>query len=306
MRPAALILTLVVTALAPVVWGSTYLVTTEFLPPGRPLLASLLRALPAGLILIALGRQLPHGVWWLRAAVLGVLNIGAFFYFLFVAAYHLPGGVAALIMSVQPVIVLLLGALVLSQPVRPVQIVACALAFIGMALVVLQPSAQLDSIGVLAGLAGALSMAGGIVLTKHWGRPEGVGLLTYTGWQLTAGGLFLLPIALLAEGLPTALTMTNLLGFVWLGLIGALVAYALWFRGIARLPALSVSFISLASPLTATVLGYLFLDQRLGAQQLLGGLAVIAAMILAQPRPNPQPGPQSASADPATADPARA
>ncbi|MBC8090808.1 MAG: EamA family transporter, partial [Pseudonocardia sp.] len=42
-----------VTALAPAVWGSTYLVTTELLPPDRPLLAATVRALPAGLVLLA-------------------------------------------------------------------------------------------------------------------------------------------------------------------------------------------------------------------------------------------------------------
>lgn len=49
------------TVLAPAVWGSTYLVTTEFLPPDRPLLASLVRALPAGLILLLITRVLPRG-----------------------------------------------------------------------------------------------------------------------------------------------------------------------------------------------------------------------------------------------------
>ncbi|CAM5535270.1 hypothetical protein SCYAM73S_01382 [Streptomyces cyaneofuscatus] len=57
------------TALAPAVWGSTHPVTTEFLPPDRPLLASTLRALPAGLILLLLTRVLPRGIWWVRAAV---------------------------------------------------------------------------------------------------------------------------------------------------------------------------------------------------------------------------------------------
>ena len=41
------------TALAPLIWGSTYLVTTELLPPGRPFTAALLRVLPAGLLLLA-------------------------------------------------------------------------------------------------------------------------------------------------------------------------------------------------------------------------------------------------------------
>ena len=91
-----------VTALGPAVWGSTYVVTTEVLPPDRPLLAGTLRALPAGLLLLAVTRRLPTGSWWWRAAVLGTLNIGAFFALLFVSAYRLPGGVAALLGAVGP------------------------------------------------------------------------------------------------------------------------------------------------------------------------------------------------------------
>jgi hypothetical protein len=52
------------TALAPVTWGTTYLVTTQWLPPDRPLLSGAIRALPAGLIALAITRQLPHGAWW--------------------------------------------------------------------------------------------------------------------------------------------------------------------------------------------------------------------------------------------------
>jgi EamA-like transporter family. len=215
------------TALAPAVWGSTYLVTTEFLPPDRPLLASTVRALPAGLILLLMTRKLPQGIWWWRAAVLGVLNIGAFFYFLFLAAYHLPGGVAALVMSIQPMIVLLLGSLLLKDRIRPVHVASCVLGAAGVALLVLQPNAGLDAVGVVAGLLGALSMASGIVLTKRWGRPEGVTLLTFTGWQLTVGGVLLLPVTLLSEPLPTTLTWANVGGFAYLSIIGALIAYVL-------------------------------------------------------------------------------
>lgn len=281
-----------ITALAPAVWGSTYLITTEFLPPDVPLLAATVRALPAGLLLLLLTRVLPKGVWWWRAAVLGVLNIGAFFYLLFLAAYHLPGGVAALVMSVQPMIVLLLGAVLLGDRIRPVHLASCVIAAVGVGLLVLQPGADLDAVGVVAGLLGALSMASGIVLTKRWGRPEGVTLLTFTGWQLTAGGLFLLPITLLGEALPSRLTWENVGGFAYLSIIGALIAYVLWFRGLSRLPALAASFLSFTSPLCATILGYLFLDQSLRPLQLLGAAAVIGAVVLAQPRARkPAPAP---------------
>lgn len=271
-----------ITALAPMVWGSTYLVTTEFLPPDRPLLAALTRALPAGLLLLLITRSLPKGVWWWRALVLGTLNIGAFLYLLYVAAYLLPGGVAALVMAVQPVIVLLLGTLLLREAIRPAHVLACLLGALGVALLVVGPEAALNPIGVGAGLLGAVCMGSGIVLVKRWGRPEGVSVLATTGWQLTAGGLVLLPPTLLLEGLPSSITVANLGGYVYLGLFGALLSYAVWFRGIERLPALAVSFLSFASPLTATLLGFLVLNETLTPLQGLGALTAVGAVLLVQ------------------------
>ncbi|MDX3431886.1 EamA family transporter [Streptomyces sp. NBC_01696] len=283
------------TALAPLVWGSTYLVTTEFLPPDRPLLAATVRALPAGLILLAIGRTLPHGRWWWRAAVLGTLNIGAFLYLLFVAAYHLPGGVAALVMAVQPTIVLALSALLLKERITATHAAACALGMAGVGLLALTPRAGLDAVGVGAGLLGAMSMASGIVLTKRWGRPAGVGVLTFTGWQLSFGGILLLPVTLIGEGLPDTVDGRNVAGFAYLGFVGALLAYAVWFRGVERLPALTVSVLGFASPLAAMALGYLVLDETLSPVQLAGAVTVVVAVFLARPRTTKGRG---ASSDP--------
>jgi hypothetical protein len=60
---------ILLTALAPAVWGSTYIVATELLPAGYPLRVAMLRALPAGLLLLVLVRTLPQGIWWLRVTV---------------------------------------------------------------------------------------------------------------------------------------------------------------------------------------------------------------------------------------------
>ncbi|MGW6915072.1 EamA family transporter [Kitasatospora sp. NPDC054939] len=283
------LLTSGVTALAPAVWGSTYLVTTEWLPPDRPLLATTVRALPGGLILLAFTRTLPKGRWLGRTLALGTLNIGALNFLLFVAAYRLPGGVAAMITAVQPMLVLVLAALLLGDRIRPLHVAACLLGAGGVALLVLKGSVALDAVGVAAALTAAASLAGGITLAKRWGRPEGVGLLAFTGWQLVAGGLVSLPFTLALEGLPSTVTGTNLLGFGYLVSLGAVLSYAIWFRGIARLPALAVSFLALGSPVVATLLGYLFLDQTLSALQLAGIAVIIAAVLLAQPRPPRRP-----------------
>jgi probable blue pigment (indigoidine) exporter len=173
-------------ALAPVAWGTTYLVATEFLPDGRPMLAAALRALPAGLLLIVMFRRLPEGAWWWRAFVLGTLNIGLFFALLFVAAYRLPGGVAATVGAVQPLAVSVLAWPLLGERASQTKAVAGILGMLGVGLLVLRGTAALDPIGLAAALAGTLSMATGVVLTKRWGRPAS--LLVFTAWQLVAGG----------------------------------------------------------------------------------------------------------------------
>lgn len=97
---------------------------------------------------------------------------------------------------------LLLSALLLREAIRSWQVVACVLGTAGVGMLVLGPEAGLDAIGVAAGLGAAVCMASGIVLTKRWGRPPGVGLLTFTGWQLAVGGLLIAPVALLGEDFP--------------------------------------------------------------------------------------------------------
>lgn len=271
---------LLVTATTPAVWGSTYAVTTELLPPDRPLLAGTLRALPAGLLLLAITRSLPTGDWWWRAAVLGTLNIGAFFALLFVSAYRLPGGVAAVLGAAQPLIVAGLTVLLLTERVALRTVIAGVVGAGGVALTVLTAHARLDPIGILAGVAGTASMAFGLVLTKRWGRPAP--LLTVTGWQLTAGGLLVLPLALVVEGLPSSVTTSNVLGYAYLSLIGTALAYTVWFRGLERLPAASVSLLGLLSPLVATLVGWGLLGQGLTAVQVVGMVVALGGLIVGQ------------------------
>jgi probable blue pigment (indigoidine) exporter len=280
-----LIGTVAVTALAPIVWGTTYVVTTELLPPGHPLFAALLRALPAGLIALAITRTLPHGTWLAKAAVLGVLNIGVFFPLLFVAAERLPGGVAATLGAAQPIMVAFLAVTVLHQRPSIWRFAWGVVGVIGVGLVVIGPDAAFNFVGILAGLAGAVTMALGVTLTKRWGRPEGASPTAYAGWQLTAGGLFLVPVTFLFEGMPPAIDGKAALGYLWLGLVGGLVAYVLWFRGIAKLPVTSVAVLGLLSPMVAALLGAVLLGQSLGPVELTGFALALAAILAGQISP---------------------
>jgi probable blue pigment (indigoidine) exporter len=277
--------TTVVTALAPAVWGTTYLVTTELLPAGHPLFAGLMRALPAGLIALAVTRTLPSGIWWWRSLVLGALNIGAFFPLLFLAAERLPGGVAATLGATQPIIVALLAVPVLGERLSGWRLCWGLVGVAGVGLVVLGPGAALDATGLAAGLAGAAAMALGVTLAKRWGRPEGVRPMAFAGWQLTAGGLGLvLPVAL-TGGVPGHVGVPAIGGYLWLGLIGGLLAYTLWFAGLRVLPVTATALLGLLSPLVAAAAGAVFLGQTLSVPQVLGFGLALSALVAGQLTP---------------------
>ena len=132
---------LMLAAMAPIIWGSTYIVTTQLLPQGYPLTASVLRALPAGLLLLVVTRQLPPRAWLGRIAVLGALNFAIFWAALFVAAYRLPGGVAATVGSIQPLLVLVLAHLVLAAPLRLLSVTAALAGLVDGSLTIGRPVA---------------------------------------------------------------------------------------------------------------------------------------------------------------------
>jgi probable blue pigment (indigoidine) exporter len=291
-------LTVAATAAGPAAWGTTYFVTTEWLPADRPLLAGTLRALPAGLIIIGLTRTLPKGGWWYRATVLGLLNIGLFFALLFYSAYRLPGGVAATLGAAQPLLVALLAVPLLRQRLQLRSVVFGVAGVAGVAMMVLRGDAALDAAGVLAGLGGAASMALGIVLAKRWGRPPGVDVLSFTGWLLAAGGAVLLPVALAVEGLPPRLTAVNIGGFGYLALVNTTLAYWLWLRGIDRLPAGNVAFMLLVAPAVAVLIGVVVLHEHLAPIQVVGLLLAFGSMVLAQLQPTPGAAGQPTSTQP--------
>lgn len=211
--------------------------------------------------------------------MLGALNFSVFFWLLFEAAYRLPGGVAATLGAIQPLVVIFASSMVLGTAIGAIAVGAALAGIVGVALLVINPEAQFDPIGIIAGLGGATSMALGIVLTRKWQPP--VPLLTFTAWQLCAGGILLVPVVLAFEpGLPE-LSVRNLAGYSYLCLIGGVLTYSLWFRGIARLDPNTVSPLGFLSPAFAVLLGWLFLGQKLDVLQWTGFAIILGSIWVA-------------------------
>jgi probable blue pigment (indigoidine) exporter len=266
---------------APVAWGSGYYVTAHFLPPDRPLFAAAVRALPVGLLLLAWTRQLPSRGWWWRAGVLGVLNVGAFFPLIFVAGYRLPGGLAATLTATAPIMVLLVAWGLIAERPRAVSLVAAVVGAGGVALLVLQGGVRPDALGVAASLGAVALSSVGFVLVKRWQPP--VGMLTFAAWQLVAGGLVLVPVALLVEGAPPALDARAVGGFLYLGLVATGLAYVAWFTGLRRMPAGAVSLIGLLNPVAGVAIGVALAGEVLGPTQAVGVLLVLGGVLAGQP-----------------------
>ncbi|MCZ0963762.1 EamA family transporter [Paracoccus benzoatiresistens] len=271
---------LALTAVAPAVWGTTYLVTTEWLPDGYPLTLAALRALPAGLLLLLVTRHFPPRDWIGRVFVLGTLNFSIFWGLLFVAAYRLPGGAAATIGALQPLMVMVFARGLLGQGLRPMAVTAALAGAAGVALMLVGPDTAYDPLGVAAAAVATVSMSAGTVLSRKW-QPQ-VPVLAFTAWQLTAGGLVLSLLAVLFEPPLPELTLSHVAGLAWLVLIGAALTYGLWLRGIARLEPQTVSLLGMLSPVVAVVLGWQVLGEALGPVQVLGAVAVLMSIWIGQ------------------------
>ncbi len=268
------------TLLAPVLWGTTYITVTEFLPADRPVNIAATRVLPAGLLLAALAwhtdrwmpsrRQLPMLV--ARSAA----TFAVFFPLLIVAAYRLPGGVAAAAGGVQPLLVAVIGGAVDRQRPRTRDLLVGLVAAAGVAMVVIRPGAEIDAVGVGAALLANVSFAVGVVLAKR--DTTNPNLIGGTGWQMLVASVVLVPLALIAEGAPPVLEARHLAGGAYLGVIATGVAFVLWYRGIPRLPAAAPPLLGLAAPITGAALGWMVLDESLSVVQITGFVVTILAI----------------------------
>ncbi|GAA0924596.1 DMT family transporter [Nonomuraea longicatena] len=269
-----------ITAIAPIAWGSNYYVTRWFLPPDAPLWGALLRALPAGLLLLLLARRLPSGSWWWRAPVLGTLNVGAFFILVYLASQLLPSGVAATIMAASAVVLMLLAWPLLGERPAVLALTGGAIGFAGVCLLLVNGGTAVRPWGVAASFAAMLMSSLGFILTKRWTPP--VSATAATSWQLLGGGLVIAPFALLVEGAPPALDGAALLGFGYVTVIATALAFVAWFAGLRHLPAASVGLVGLLNPVTGVLLGTLLAGEPWGWRQAAGTALVLAGVVIGQ------------------------
>lgn len=274
---------MLITAIAPIAWGSNYYVMGSFLPADAPLWGAVLRALPAGLVLLLVARKVPKGAWWWRALVLGTLNMSAFFALVYVASQLLPSSIASMIMAASPIVMMVFAVSMLGERLRLLPVVGAATGLVGVVLMLAAGTSAIDWRGILASVAAMVLASFGFVLVKRWGSD--VDILPLTAWQLVGGGLVLLPVALLVEGPMPSYDVPALIALGYVGLISTALAYLAWFGGLKHLSAGTTGLIGLLNPVTGVVLGTLLAGEVLGWQQGVGMGLVLVGILLGRPVP---------------------
>lgn len=275
-----------VTAVAPLAWGATYVVTRQLLPDDAPLWGASIRALPAGLLLLLLARRLPRGSWWWRSVVLGTINIGAFFLLVYVAAQALPSSVAASIMALAPLALTGFAWWLLAQRPTARTVVGVVGGITGVVLLIGGAQGRLSTVGVLASASALLLSAFGSVLATRWA--DGTPVLATTAWQLVAGGTVLTVTALAVEGQPPVVGLPAVAGYAFTSVVATALAFVCWFAGLQRIRAGAVGVIGLLNPVAGVALGSVMAHERLAPAQL-AGIALTLTAIAVATRPQVRP-----------------
>jgi len=266
---------------AATLWGFTYIISATMLPH-NPMFIAAVRALGGGLALLLIARQWPPaGAWW-RLIVLGTLNFALFFSLLFVGALRLPGGIAGTFQTLTPLASILLVWMLMGQKPSVLRIVSVLIGAAGVALVILRGDAALDAVGVAAALSSMLAGSLGGVLVSKWGRPPGLSMLGFTGWQLVIAGAELVAVTLVARDIPASLSGINLLGLALVALALTALPFTLWFRAIAGLGAAGATPFILVTPIVAFVLDAAIRGVVPSLLQSAGVVLVLVGLVLNQ------------------------
>ncbi|HYF27806.1 MAG TPA: EamA family transporter [Baekduia sp.] len=167
---------------------------------------------------------------------------------------------------------------------------ATTLAAAGVALIaVAGAQADVSAPGVAlaagAGASYALFTLASKALLDAGGTVEGV-----MAWAFTGGAVLLVPVLAVAD-LGWAWSGGGAAMVLWLAAVPTALAYLLFARGLRHLPAGDVATLTLAEPVTATVLGATVLAERPGEGAIAGVVLVLAGLAVLAAGPEPEAAP---------------
>jgi drug/metabolite transporter (DMT)-like permease len=265
-----------------IIWGTTYLALRIAVLHFPPFLFTAIRQTTAGLLLIifmltAGKAALPAKSHIIRQAIGGFFMISMGNGLVAWAEMHIPSGIAAIICSLMPVMVILINVMIdkNEKPNVPI-ILGLAIGLVGIIMIFSEHIAEFSNtqyiVGIVMTFAAVISWAGGSIWIKK--RNGESNPFVNAGIQMLFGGLWLIPLSLLFDDL-SKVTWSFEAGWSLLYLIvfGSIIAYASYSYALKKLPMTIVSLYAYVNPIVAIILGWAILGEKLNAR-------IVAAIIL--------------------------
>jgi drug/metabolite transporter (DMT)-like permease len=224
----------------------------------------------------------------------GLVGVALVQWLYFVAIENLPVGVALLIEFTAPLFVALFARFVYKEHVRRRIWVAVAMCLVGLALVVeLWAGVAFSTLGVTAAFGGALALTAYLLMAERERRHRDPASLSFYGflfatvlWAVVQP-LWNFPWDVLDDTVSLQGNLSEYSAPVWalvtfIVLIGTMVTFTLLTGSLRHISATRASIVATLEPVVATVVAWAWLDETLGAMQLIGGAVVLAGIFLAQ------------------------
>jgi len=262
----------------PILWGTSYAVIGLYLTDIPAPWLALLRALPAGLLLLILKPKL-FSLPLSQLLLISLGNIAIFFPLLITAIYLLPGSVAGTLGATFPLVMMLFNWFLYKVKPKFKNLGCAVIGVIGVTLL-LNPDANVSFLGVCAAL-GAISV---MSVTSIWMKRLVINdVLNVCAWQLIIGGLLMLPFVYYYSG-PLQMPSTTVWpGLIWLIGLNTSYGYWAWVRSLKLLGTETMGIFSLLNPLAAVLLGVFLMDEHLDSLQIIAIVLIFGALILSTP-----------------------
>ena len=266
-------------------WGSTFAAVKVGLDHCPPVLFGGIRSVVGGLAVMAIAVRLgrvpevrEHLRWY---ALLTLLNVIGMFGLQVLAIEHLPSGLAAVLIYLQPVLTGVLAGPLLGEQVGRTAYVGLVLGFAGIAAVGLGAmDGHVSGAGVCYALGTALAWSLGTVTVKR----APVDLWWAVALPFTVGGVVLCALGAAFEGTSISWTPEFVAALAYSTFIGTSLSWALWFALIGAGEATRAAAVIFFVPLVSLVIGTLYLDEDLHASLIVGAALVVLGVWLVNRR----------------------
>ncbi|MFJ3673080.1 DMT family transporter [Streptomyces sp. NPDC090106] len=253
--------------------------------PGALALGRLLSAAVVLVALCALRREgLPPRAAWPGIAVTGLLWFGFYMVALNWGEQRVDAGTAALVVNVGPILIALLGARFLKDPLPPRLLAGMAVSFAGAVTVGLSMSGDGGSsvLGVVLCLLAAVAYAAAVVAQKP--ALASASALQVTTYGCLVGAVVCLPFAGQLAGQAADAPLSATLNMVYLGVFPTALAFTTWAYALARTTASRMGATTYAVPALVVLMSWLALGEVPGPLTLAGGALCLAGVAVSRSR----------------------